>query len=58
MTEARYRSPISAIVTILALVFLFVPLVLMVLFSFHKTGGLTFPFEGFSLRWYDEVYTR
>jgi ABC-type spermidine/putrescine transport system permease subunit II len=34
-----------------------VPLVLMVLFSFHSTGGLTFPFEGFSLRWYDEVFS-
>lgn len=56
MTETRYRSPVSATVTILALVFLFVPLALMVLFSFHKTGGLTFPFEGFSLRWYEEVF--
>jgi ABC-type spermidine/putrescine transport system permease subunit II len=57
VTEARYRSPVSATITILALVFLFVPLVLMVLFSFHRTGGLTFPFEGFSLRWYDEVFS-
>jgi ABC-type spermidine/putrescine transport system permease subunit II len=56
VTETRYRSPVSATVTILALVFLFVPLALMVLFSFHKTGGLTFPFEGFSLRWYEEVF--
>jgi ABC-type spermidine/putrescine transport system permease subunit II len=57
VTETRYRSPVSATITILALVFLFVPLVLMVLFSFHSTGGLTFPFEGFSLRWYDEVFS-
>jgi ABC-type spermidine/putrescine transport system permease subunit II len=56
VTEARHRSPISAAVTVLALGFLFVPLVLMVLFSFHETGGLTFPFEGFSLRWYEEVF--
>ena len=28
----------------------------MVLFSFHKTGGLSFPFTGFSLRWYREVF--
>jgi ABC-type spermidine/putrescine transport system permease subunit II len=26
-----------------------------VLFSFHSTPALSFPFEGFSLRWYDEV---
>ncbi len=56
MTDTRYRSPVSAVVTILALVFLFVPLILMVLFSFHKTGGLSFPFTGFSLRWYREVF--
>ena len=43
-------------ITVLALVFLFVPLILMVLFSFHKTGGLSFPFTGFSLRWYREVF--
>ncbi len=38
------------------LLFLFVPLGVVVLFSFHSSGGLTFPFEGFSTRWYDEVF--
>ena len=33
------------------------PLVVVVLFSFHKTGGLSFPFTGFSLRWYREVFS-
>jgi spermidine/putrescine transport system permease protein len=28
-----------------------------VLFSMHSTGSLTFPFEGFSTRWYDEVFS-
>ena len=32
------------------------PLGIVVLFSFHSTGGLSFPFEGFSLRWYREVF--
>ena len=32
------------------------PLGVVVLFSFHSTGGLSFPFEGFSLRWYREVF--
>jgi len=27
-----------------------------VLFSFHSTAGLTLPFEGFSTRWYEEVF--
>ena len=35
--------------------FLWVPIALVVLFSFHSTGSLTFPFRGFSLRWYREV---
>ena len=49
------RSPVAATVTVLALVFLFVPLGVVVLFSFHETGALSFPFRGFSLRWYEQV---
>jgi spermidine/putrescine transport system permease protein len=56
MDETR-RSPFTAGITVLALVFLFVPLVVVVLFSFHSTGGLSFPFEGFSLRWYRDVFS-
>jgi spermidine/putrescine transport system permease protein len=37
-------------------VFLFLPLVLVLLFSFHSSPRLSLPFEGFSLRWYDEVF--
>lgn len=37
------------------LVFLFAPLILVVLFSFHATPSLSFPFEGFSLRWYRDA---
>lgn len=51
------RSPFAATVLILALIFLLVPLVIVVLFSFHKTGALSFPFEGFSLRWYRDVFS-
>lgn len=52
----RRRGLASGIVVALTLAFLFVPLAVVVLFSFHSTGGLTFPFEGFSTRWYDEVF--
>jgi ABC-type spermidine/putrescine transport system permease subunit II len=38
-----------------SLVFLFAPLVIVVLFSFHETRSLSFPFSGFSLRWYRQV---
>jgi ABC-type spermidine/putrescine transport system permease subunit II len=46
----------SGLVTAAAMLFLFVPLGVVVLFSFHSTGGLTLPFEGFSLRWYEDVF--
>jgi ABC-type spermidine/putrescine transport system permease subunit II len=49
------RSPVTFAVTIAALVFLFLPLAVVVLFSFHATGAVSFPFTGFSLRWYRET---
>ena len=42
-------------VTVAALVFLFAPLLIVILFSFHSTNSLSLPFEGFSTRWYREV---
>ncbi len=56
MTGTR-RSPATGVFTIAGLVFLWAPLLLVALFSFHSTGSLTFPFEGFSTRWYDEVFS-
>jgi spermidine/putrescine transport system permease protein len=53
--QARSRSPFTGAITLLALLFLFVPLGVVVLFSFHSTGALSFPFQGFSLRWYEQV---
>lgn len=49
------RSTVSAVITALALVFLFAPLAVVVLFSFHSANSLTPPFEGLSTRWYAEV---
>ena len=54
MSETQ-RSPITLGVTLLALVFLYLPLAMVVLFSFHATGAVSFPFTGFSLRWYRET---
>jgi spermidine/putrescine transport system permease protein len=36
--------------------FLLAPLAVIVLFSFHASAGLSFPFTGFSLRWYAEMF--
>ncbi len=54
MSETQ-RSPFTLVATLLALFFLFLPLALVVLFSFHATGAVSFPFTGFSLRWYRET---
>jgi spermidine/putrescine transport system permease protein len=39
------------------LAFLMGPVALIVLFSFHSSQALSFPFAGFSLRWYVEFFT-
>jgi spermidine/putrescine transport system permease protein len=38
------------------LAFLIAPLLIIILFSFHATPALSFPFTGFSLRWYQQVF--
>ncbi|KQU86421.1 polyamine ABC transporter permease [Ensifer sp. Root31] len=42
-------------VVYLIVAFLLGPLAVIVLFSFHSTPALSFPFEGFSLRWYADL---
>ncbi|RUM20522.1 ABC transporter permease [Rhizobium vallis] len=42
----------------LYLVFLFAPIAIIVLFSFHSTPALTFPIEGLSLRWYAQLFDK
>jgi ABC-type spermidine/putrescine transport system permease subunit II len=44
------------IYTSLVFAFLFAPVLIVVLFSFNRTAALTFPFEGWSLRWYRAVF--
>lgn len=55
--QESHKSPFTGAVTVVALLFLYVPLLVVVLFSFHRTAGLSFPFEGLSLRWYREVFS-
>jgi ABC-type spermidine/putrescine transport system permease subunit II len=52
----RAKSPLTGAIAISVLLFLYVPLIVVVLFSFHETAGLSFPFRGFSLRWYEDVF--
>jgi ABC-type spermidine/putrescine transport system permease subunit II len=51
----QQRSLVTGGITAASLVFLVAPLAVVVLFSFHETAALSFPFTGFSLRWYEEV---
>jgi spermidine/putrescine transport system permease protein len=43
------------IFVLLALVFLYGPIVIIGLFSFHSSPSLVFPFQGVSLRWYHDL---
>jgi spermidine/putrescine transport system permease protein len=52
----RPRSWGLLIYTSLVFAFLFAPVLIVVLFSFNRTAALTFPFEGWSLRWYRAVF--
>jgi spermidine/putrescine transport system permease protein len=52
---ARLQSPVTSVVLVLAIAFLFVPLLMVVMFSFNAGGSLTFPFRGFTLDWYRQV---
>jgi len=56
MMRAADRSPFCAGMTGATLIFLYLPLAIVVLFSFHAVPSLSFPFAGFSLRWYREVF--
>jgi ABC-type spermidine/putrescine transport system permease subunit II len=56
MRRRRFRVSWLLVYTVLLFVFLFAPIALVVLFSFNKTASLTFPFHGWSLRWYREVF--
>lgn len=38
------------------LFFLFAPMLVIVLFSFHDSTRMSLPFEGFSLRWYQDIW--
>src|SRR5690606_33348528 len=44
--------------TVLALLFLVVPLALVMPLAFNGSSFLTYPMEGFSLKWIEEVFTQ
>lgn len=46
----------ARIFTYFYMLFLYAPVGLIVLFSFHSTPSLSLPFEGMSLRWYETIF--
>lgn len=56
--QAKKQFEWLTVYSIGVMVFLFFPICLIILFSFHSTPRLAFPFEGLSLRWYREVFIR
>lgn len=53
------RQPISglAIGTCLILLFLFAPLAVATLYAFNSSSSLSWPFAGFSTRWFEKIFT-
>ncbi len=58
LTSRWRRAPWGAVLYATSvLIFLFGPLAIVVLFSFHSSPRMAFPFEGFSLRWYEDIFS-
>ena len=55
---ARARNGSSAATSALVFAFLYLPLVLIVLYAFNKTNINSWPFPGFSTRWFDKLAPR
>lgn len=57
MTASRGRnaSPVTTTILVAALLFLFVPLFVVIAFSFNDGGSVTLPFRGVTLEWYRDV---
>lgn len=58
--SARTRPPrdlAAKLFVVVVLGFLFAPLLVVILFSFHDSTRMSLPFEGFSLRWYRDIAT-
>jgi spermidine/putrescine transport system permease protein len=57
MRTGRGPGQIAAgVYLVLLIAFLFSPLVVMTLFSFHDSPRLSFPIEGVSFRWYEDIF--
>lgn len=51
----KKKRPIGMLITILTIVFFYLPILFMVVFSFNSSKSLT-SFTGFSMRWYQQMF--
>ena len=57
MTARRLSLPsLGCLYLVLAAVALYIPIVVLVLFSFNNSTTLTFPLKGFTLHWYTDLF--
>lgn len=47
----------SKLITILTYTFMLAPMIIIVAVSFNPSAAITFPPEGFSLKWYQNIFT-
>lgn len=51
----KKKRPTGAVITALTMIFFYLPIVFMVVFSFNSSKSLT-NFTGFSMRWYEQMF--
>ena len=54
--KRRIVSALCGSYLVLFIAWMVAPLVVVILFSFHSSASLTLPFQGFSLRWYRQLF--
>jgi spermidine/putrescine transport system permease protein len=52
--EERFGGHLLALMALFAMLFLYVPVLVLVVFSFNDNRSLTLPLRGFTLKWYEK----
>ncbi|WP_345906966.1 hypothetical protein [Sphaerochaeta sp. UBA5849] len=51
-----YKHRFVTLIAILTLLFIFLPLVLIIVTSFNSANTISLPLQGFSLQWFTKVF--
>jgi len=55
-SKAHRRSPLLAMYATLVFAFIYLPIIVLILYSFNRNGVGGFPPQGFTLHWYRELF--